>query len=106
MVLLHNVSHHPIGELLVTDRFDGKVLDEGYLRQCVHCQYTWTHRPGSGILRGFCMNCMGHTCGRKACDTCYPKEQRIEDMEAVYLRNKHAVEAAVRIQALRERLFG
>lgn len=83
----------------------GKMLFESDLQQCVHCQYTWKYKPGSGILRGFCQKCNGVTCGRTACDTCYPKEQWVEDLEAVERRNRASIEAAVRLQQYRERLF-
>ena len=104
MTLLHQVARREAGYLLITDKITGKTLFEAGLRQCVHCQYTWQYRTGSGLLRGFCRNCMGHTCGRAACDNCYHKEQQIEDIEAVVLMNRHAIEAAIRQQALREQI--
>lgn len=36
-------------------------------RQCVHCQYTWEYKPGSGNRRGFCLNCHGLLCMRAEC---------------------------------------
>lgn len=45
---------------------DGKtVLYE--MRQCVHCEYMWEYKPGSGITRGFCMSCHGLLCMRAEC---------------------------------------
>lgn len=105
MVMLRTVDRRPAGFLTVVDSLTGKVLMEAGLRQCVHCQYTWTYRPGSGILRGFCFRCDGHTCGGVACMDCYPKEQRVDDMEAVAWQNRRAIEAAVRVNNLRETLF-
>lgn len=104
--LKHGLESSSQGLILVTDIQSGKTLFEGYVRQCVHCQNTWTYRPGSGIARGFCRRCSGHTCGQPKCETCYHKEKRIEDMEAIYLMNKRAIEAAVRQQILREAIFG
>ena len=40
---------------------------EGETRQCVHCQYAWEYRPGSGITRGWCLRCSGLICGRAEC---------------------------------------
>jgi hypothetical protein len=44
---------------------------------CVHCQYTWMIEPHSGKERGFCMHCMGPTCGPK-CEKCIPLQRRLE----------------------------
>lgn len=102
--LKHGTQQHSQGLLLITDIESGKTLFEGYLRQCSHCQKTWKYRPGSGIRRGFCKMCNGHTCGRSECDACYHKEKRIEDMEAVARRNRAALEALIRQIELKERV--
>ncbi len=68
------------GSILVLDP-DQNTVFEGNLRHCVHCQAIWVFRPGSGVNRGFCLKCQGHTCGKDVCFVCYPAEQRIEDME-------------------------
>ena len=87
------------GIITYTDLQDGKKLFEGDMRQCVHCQMIWTYKPGSGKLRGFCGKCNGHVCGKKACmEGCYPAEQRIEDAEAIFFRNKRVIEAAIQRQ--------
>lgn len=104
MTLLQRVSNRPHGFLTITD-VDGKLLFESEVKQCVHCQYTWRHVPGSGRLFGFCMKCNAWTCGKVKCDTCYHKEKYIEDLEAVARRNKASIEAAVRQQDLRERIY-
>ena len=44
----------------------GKRIEEE-TRQCVHCQYTWIYRLGSGIQRSICKQCMGLTCGQPKC---------------------------------------
>lgn len=103
-ILKHGLQQHAQGILLVTDRETGRVLFEGNLRQCIHCQNTWTYKPGSDVRRGFCVRCNGNLCGRPQCDTCYHKERRIEDMEAVAWMNKRVIEAAVRQQQLRKAL--
>lgn len=41
---------------------------EGETRQCVHCQYTWEYKPGSGAQRGWCMKCAGLICARPECE--------------------------------------
>ncbi len=92
------------GQLTLLNQ-DGKVIFESFVRQCIHCQYTWTHKPGSGILRGFCKRCNGSLCGRDRCFTCYHKEKQIEDLEAIGWANKRAIEAAVRHLQLREDIY-
>lgn len=104
MVMLERVDRHPAGIITITDRETGNIVREGMLRTCVHCGFIWTHRPGSGILRGFCQNCSGFSCGKQQCWNCYPKEQQIEDLEAVARRNRASIEAAVRQQNLREQV--
>ena len=51
--------------------------------QCVHCGAHWIVKPGSGRKRGFCLKCMGPTCGSPRCEhSCNPVEAQIEAMEA------------------------
>lgn len=50
--------------------------------QCVHCQAHWVVQPGSGRKRGFCVRCMGPTCGHPQCDACVPFEKWLESVEA------------------------
>lgn len=106
LYLKHGREQDSQGVLTITDIDTGERLFEGYLRQCMHCQYTWTYKPGSGIRRGFCVNCNGFICGKPRCDTCYHKEKQVEDLEAIYLKNKRAIEAAVRQHDLRELIAG
>lgn len=40
---------------------------EGEVRQCVHCQFLWEYKPGSGTRRGYCMKCQGLMCARPEC---------------------------------------
>lgn len=46
--------------------------------QCVHCQRHYERVPGSGKVRGFCLRCMGPTCGTARCDVCVPFERKLE----------------------------
>jgi hypothetical protein len=48
--------------------------------QCVHCGAHWISQAGSGIVRGFCRNCMGPVCGPK-CAVCVPFERKLDLME-------------------------
>jgi hypothetical protein len=51
--------------------------------QCKHCGGHWRWIQGSGRERGFCMRCMGPTCGQEKCEmTCVPFEKELEIMEA------------------------
>lgn len=50
--------------------------------QCVHCGAHWIVQPGSGIQRGWCLNCRGPECGAQDCYTCVPFERWLEQMEA------------------------
>lgn len=97
--------YHSHGLMVLSDIHTGKTLFESDVHQCCHCQLTWQYKPGSGIRRGFCTRCGGVTCGKTACDTCYPHEQQLEDLEAIGNQAKKVIEARVRQLALRERLF-
>lgn len=48
--------------------------------QCVHCGGHFPCQPGSGKIRGFCMNCNGPVCG-PGCAECVPVEQLLENYE-------------------------
>ena len=50
-------------------------------KQCVHCGDHWIVFPGSGRIRGFCMQCNGPICGPK-CQKCIPQERQLEAREA------------------------
>lgn len=66
------------GYLLVTSPDGTREADTA---QCVHCQKIWVIKKGSGIERGWCMNCCGPTCGDKNCCNCVPFIKKIEDIE-------------------------
>lgn len=49
---------------------------------CCHCGAHWEVVPGSGRTRGWCMKCMGVTCGREQCErVCCPEPMRVEEPE-------------------------
>lgn len=48
--------------------------------QCVHCGGHWIPQRGSGMIRGFCRNCMGPVCG-PGCARCVPAERQLELIE-------------------------
>lgn len=79
-VLEHSVRR-PAGYVETT--YPDSPTVRGETLMCVHCQKHWVVRPGSGITRGFCFNCMGPTCGKEVCEPCVPFEQAIENMERV-----------------------
>jgi len=45
---------------------DGAGTPKADTLMCIHCQQHWEVMPGSGRRRGYCMNCNGPTCGKKA----------------------------------------
>ncbi len=47
---------------------------------CVHCGGAFPIQPGSGKIRGFCMNCNGPVCG-PGCAACVPVEQYLQNLE-------------------------
>lgn len=59
------VGRKPSGFTVGLDLSGNKVELE--TRQCVHCQFTWTYKPGSGVTRGFCLKCFGLLCARPEC---------------------------------------
>jgi hypothetical protein len=46
--------------------------------QCVHCGGHYIPRPGSGIKRGYCLNCQGPLCGGPRCRECIPFQKKLE----------------------------
>lgn len=72
----------PAGYVLTSDPDSGQQRQEIPAYQCVHCGFTWTPQPGSGIERGWCMKCNGPICGRGCADSCVPKEQQLLNIEA------------------------
>lgn len=66
----------PAGAILL----DGQVVADTL--QCVHCNAHWIPQPGSGIVRGFCRNCMGPVCSA-ACAACVPFERKLDLAEQI-----------------------
>lgn len=82
---LTHTLRRPDGWTLTTDRQTGATLDETDTLMCVHCQFTWQFKPGSGIERGYCYRCNGVLCGKQSCMiSCNPFEAVIELKEAEY----------------------
>jgi hypothetical protein len=48
---------------------------------CAHCGGHWVPKPGSGRIRGWCMNCNGPVCGANCGKECVPVEQMLENTE-------------------------
>jgi len=63
------------GALIVDGREVGNTL------QCCHCGGHFVSVKGSGQRRGFCLRCMGPTCGAAACDACKPLEVQLLALE-------------------------
>lgn len=68
------------GLIVVTDPGSDRPLLEVKTLQCVHCGGHWVPKPGSGRVRGWCMNCNGPICGA-GCKDCVPTEQLLENIE-------------------------
>ena len=84
--------------------FDGEGRRiEGETRQCVHCQFVWEYKPGSGIKRGWCTRCNGLICARPECleaqkkkvgnsSDCLPFEEEQKRLqEKIYKELPHGV---------------
>ena len=82
---LRHTLRRPDGWTLTTDLQTGETLDESDTLMCVHCQFTWQFKPGSGVERGYCYRCNGVLCGKHSCMiSCNPFEAVIELKEAEY----------------------
>jgi hypothetical protein len=60
--------------------FDGKVT-ESDTKMCVHCGAHFLVIPGSRRIRGFCLPCMGVTCGSPGCIECRPMEKWLDQQD-------------------------
>jgi hypothetical protein len=58
----------------------GHTIKEVETRKCVHCGGHFHVSPGSGRIRGWCVNCAGPVCGPQ-CAECVPEEQLLENLE-------------------------
>ncbi len=68
------------GLITVADPGSDKPLLEVPTVSCVHCGGHWVPKPGSGRVRGWCMNCAGPVCG-PGCAACVPTEVLLENLE-------------------------
>ena len=68
------------GYMIIIDP-DAKTPVERDTFQCCHCSKNVIVRPGSGIERGFCNNCMRPHCGGPKCWDCAPFERKLEEWE-------------------------
>lgn len=75
---MHTLQDH--GLITIVDPGADKPLLEQKMLQCVHCGGQFPHQPGSGKIRGFCMNCNGPVCG-PGCAECVPVEQYLSNLE-------------------------
>ena len=78
--MAHSVKK-PSGTVVEVDLATGREYQADTLK-CGHCQHTWIHRHGSGIVRGFCTSCMRPVCGPTCAGKCVCWEQQIENIEA------------------------
>ena len=68
------------GLVTIVDPGSDRPLLEQKMLQCCHCGGQFPHCPGSGKIRGFCMNCNGPVCG-PGCAECVPTEQYLDNLE-------------------------
>lgn len=68
------------GLITISDPGSDSPISEVMTLQCKHCGGHFYPRPGSGRVRGWCMNCNGPVCG-PSCAECVPVEQYLENME-------------------------
>lgn len=67
--------HKPSGAILL----DGQHVADTV--QCVHCAGHFVMLKGSGVERGWCLNCGGVFCGPQ-CARCRPFERWLDQVEA------------------------
>lgn len=68
------------GTVTISDPGADKPILEAKTLCCCHCGGHWFPQPGSGRVRGWCMNCNGPVCG-PGCAECVPVEQLLENYE-------------------------
>jgi hypothetical protein len=68
------------GEFIFSEPGSDKKTSNGGTLQCVHCGAHWLVQPGSGKIRGWCMQCNGPFCGPQ-CAKCIPTDLLLENME-------------------------
>ena len=93
-------GHKPNGHFFTFNQFGNRV--EGETHMCVHCQTMWTYKPGSGIQRGYCLNCGGFICGRQECQA--QQKRLIELMRDRFNQTRSCVPFEEWNDRLREKL--
>lgn len=93
-------GHKPAAYFVTGDGEGHKI--EGEQRQCVHCQFLWDYRPGSGETRGYCLRCGGFLCGRHQCMV--DQQRYIEMMRIHYNQTRTCVPFEEWNNRIRERV--
>lgn len=93
-------GHKPSAYFATADGDGHKI--EGECRQCVHCQFTWEYRPGSGIERGYCLMCGGFICARPEC--LMQQKQLIDIMQQRYNQTRSCVPYEEWVNRLRDKI--
>ena len=84
LVCPKHISLKPAGHTFLSHP-DNALIEHDTL-QCVHCGMHWEIKPGSGKERGFCLKCMGPTCGKQQCEaSCIPDDMRVEEPHKIIL---------------------
>lgn len=68
------------GQVTISDPGSDRPFLQLSTMQCCHCGGHFQAQPGSGKVRGWCMNCSGFVCG-PGCDKCIPTEVLLESIE-------------------------
>lgn len=68
------------GLMVFNDPGADKPILEVATLSCCHCGGQWVPKPGSGRIRGWCMNCAGPVCG-PGCAVCIPTDLYLENIE-------------------------
>jgi hypothetical protein len=81
MLIPRHTVLRPKSNIIITNEFGPP--DELDCVQCVHCTGAIKIVAGSGKKRGFCMKCMGPTCGQPDCENgCRPAAKLIYGKDA------------------------
>jgi len=70
MIHLQHTHTKVSSDIIITDENNNTHYRE--CLKCVHCQHIWIVKRGSGRKRGWCLKCMGPTCGSQSCMECVP----------------------------------
>ena len=88
------LSRTEAGTLTVCDPGADRPLSEIGTAQCQHCGAHFPITPGSGRVRGWCMNCNGPVCG-PGCAECVPTDLYLSNIEAGRPANFRPIVASV-----------